>query len=108
MDFAGRNGRHAADGRLGTQHAPANCSVTAGLDLTKVFGMVMARGSWNGYELVNRGGIRLDSLEVLRCLSLDSSSYSMTDKETGTGSRDAMLNTHPHNIPTDDQFQAQA
>ncbi|MBL8816329.1 MAG: hypothetical protein JNL58_09880 [Planctomyces sp.] len=86
-----------------------DCGITAGLDLSKIFGMVMARGNWNGYELKNSGSIRLDSLEVLKMpLTRIIGPYEMTEKELVLGSRDAMLKTHPHNIPTDQQIQAQA
>jgi len=71
-----------------------DCAVSAGLDLTKVSGMVVANGTWDGYHLKNEGMIRLDQAKVLEMAITDiQGPYSMTEEELVLGCREVIQRT---------------
>lgn len=86
------------------------CEVAAGLDLKKVSGIVRAAGSWDGYQLQNRGTIRLDKVEVLdMTIAGINGPYTMTEEELVLGNRDVIQGrVRPRDVPAQERIQAQA
>jgi hypothetical protein len=87
-----------------------DCEVAAGLDLKKVSGIVRASGTWDGYQLLNRGTIRLDQVEVLdMTIAGINGPYSMTEEELVLGNRDVIQGRiRPRDVPAEERIQAQA
>ncbi len=87
-----------------------DCEVAAGLDLKKVSGIVRANGSWDGYQLKNKGSIRLDRVEVLDMIIAGiNGPYSMTEEELVLGNRDVIQGrVRPRDVPAEERIQAQA
>lgn len=85
------------------------CEINAGLDLKRVSGIVRARGTWDGYQLLNAGSIRLDRAEVLDMIVAGiNGPYTMTDQELVLGNRDVILGkTRPRDVPAEERIQAQ-
>lgn len=87
-----------------------DCAVSAGLDLTKVSGMVIANGTWDGYHLKNEGMIRLDQAEVLEMAITDiQGPYTMSEEELVLGCREVILRTiKPADVARDRRIMARA
>ena len=84
-----------------------NCGIAAGLQLDNVSGLVVARGAWDGFHLVNVGDIRLDTVEVLDMkLSRVFGPYRMDDDELLLGSREIFV-SDPRSVSPATQIQAQ-
>lgn len=86
------------------------CAVSAGLDLTKVTGMVAAYGTWDGYHLKNEGSIRLDQAEVLEMTITDiHGPYTMTEEELVLGCREIIQRkVQPAEVAEDRRIMANA
>lgn len=86
------------------------CAVSAGLDLTKVSGMVVANGTWDGYHLQSDGHIRLDQAEVLEMTITDiQGPYTMTEDELVLGCREIIQRqAQPSEVPLDRRLVAKA
>jgi len=86
------------------------CAVSAGLDLTKVSGIVVANGTWDGYHLQSDGHIRLDQAEVLQMTITDIlGPYTMTEDELVLGCREIIQRkTQPSEVPLDRRLVAKA
>ncbi len=86
------------------------CEIAAGLDLKKVSGIVQASGTWDGYQLRNKGAIRLDKVEVLDMqIAGINGPYTMTEEELVLGNRDVIQGRiRPRDVPAEERIQAQA
>ncbi|MDA1230925.1 MAG: hypothetical protein O2856_09135, partial [Planctomycetota bacterium] len=86
------------------------CEVSAGLDLTKVSGMVAAFGTWDGYHLKNEGEIRLDEAEVLEMSITDiHGPYAMSEDELVLGCREIIRRqVQPADVAKDRRIMAKA
>ncbi len=86
------------------------CAVSAGLDLTKVSGMVVANGTWDGYHLQNHGQIRLDQAEVLEMTITEiHGPYTMTEDELVLGCREIIQRqVQPAEVALDRRIMAKA
>lgn len=87
-----------------------DCELAAGLDLKNISGLVRANGSWDGYQLVNRGTISLDQLEVLEMtIAGINGPYTMTEKELVLGNREVITGRQrPNAVPPDTRIQGLA
>lgn len=87
-----------------------DCEIAAGLDLKKISGIVRANGSWDGYQLVNRGTISLDQLEVLEMtIAGINGPYTMTEKELVLGNREVIRGRQrPNAVPAETRIQGLA
>jgi hypothetical protein len=86
------------------------CAVSAGLDLTRVSGLVGAYGTWDGYHLQNKGQIRLDHAEVLEMAITDiHGPYTMSEDELVLGCREIIKTTaKPAEVARDRRIMANA
>jgi hypothetical protein len=87
-----------------------DCEIAAGLDLKKVSGLVKANGSWDGYQLINRGTIALDQIEVLdMTIAGINGPYTMTEKELVLGNREVIAGRQrPNAVPAETRIQGLA
>jgi len=87
-----------------------DCEIAAGLDLKKASGIVRANGTWDGYQLQNRGTIRLDRIEVLdMTIAGINGPYTMTEDELVLGNRDVIQGRiRPRDVAPQERIQAQA
>jgi hypothetical protein len=86
-----------------------NCRINAGLELLNVTGKVVARGSWDGYELQNKGEINLQRLEVLEMpITNVSGPYVMDNYELLLGNREVFTRSDPLSVSPTSRIQASA
>lgn len=109
LDFrGGTNGRTATTAAWDMNLRLRDCSVSAGLDLDHVTGLVIARGQWDGVHLKNVGEIRLDGVEVLGMpLAGIVGPYAMDESELVLGSRAVFTEPEPAKVAPAAQLQAQ-
>ncbi len=86
-----------------------DCGMDAGLSLSRLSGLVSARGSWDGQHLSNTGELRFDSVEVLEMpLTNITGPYSLTEKELVLGAREVFTSTNTNSVSRDRRVRAQA
>ena len=111
LEFRGMtNGAAPATAAWNLNMRLKQCAVSAGLDLTKVSGMVVANGTWDGYHLQSDGHIRLDQAEVLEMTITDiQGPYTMTEDELVLGCREIIQRqAQPSEVPLDRRLVAKA
>ncbi len=87
-----------------------NCAAMTGLELKNVSGLVKAQGAWDGYQLLNKGMIRLDQIEVLDMVIAGiNGPYTMTDDELVLGCRDVIQGVvPPTSVASEERVRGQA
>ncbi len=111
LEFRGlTNGSAPATAAWSLNMRLKQCAVSAGLDLTKVSGMVVANGTWDGFHLQNHGQIRLDQAEVLEMTITDiQGPYTMSEDELVLGCREIIQQqSQPADVSKDRRIMAKA
>ncbi len=110
MDFRGSiDGERNTTARWDLKMRFSDCALNAGLDVNHVDGVVTAAGTWDGFQLDNRGEIQLESAEVLEMpLSAIRGPYSLNNTELVMGARSVFDGVPLAQIDSNSRVKAQA
>ncbi|MEO2017809.1 MAG: hypothetical protein ABGZ53_25945 [Fuerstiella sp.] len=110
MDFRGvMTGNYNPTARWDLNMRFRDCAVQAGLDVTRIYGLVTAQGAWDGFHLHNTGTIKLDTAEVLEMPFTDvEGPYSVNDVELVLGSRKVFVDNGLTQVDRRQRIKARA
>lgn len=97
MDFRGDiAGQRNTTARWNLNLGFRDCTITAGLDVSHIFGRVTAEGVWDGFRMKNSGTIQLETAEVLEMPFTNiRGPYTLNDEELVLGARQVFEASRP-------------
>ena len=86
-----------------------DCAMNAGLDVSHIYGLITAAGTWDGFQLQNNGTIQLESAEVLEMpFTGIRGPYALNNIELVMGSRQVFEGAELNRVDAKSRVKAQA